>query len=239
MSDQMIFKRYELKYSLTRHQMETIKKLMAPYMIADEHGKNTICSLYYDTPDFRMVRRSMEHPIYKEKLRLRSYGVASKDSQIFIELKKKYDKVVYKRRILMPEQTAMSYLSGETTTKDCQIGREIDYCLQMYPMLGPSVLLTYEREAYYAKDDHEFRITFDNNILWRDYDLNLHTGIYGMQLISPDQFLMEIKTAGAFPLWLVEILNENHIYRTSFSKYGTAYTTIYNNKLNGGNYIYA
>lgn len=239
MREQMTFKRYEIKYMITKAQMAVIQKAMAEHMIADAHGKNTLCSLYFDTPDHLLVRRSLEHPIYKEKLRLRSYGTATNDQPVFVELKKKYDSVVYKRRVCMNAAQAYDYLLNGKPVMDSQISREIDYFLQMYEGIHPAVLLSYRRDAYYAKDDHEFRITFDDNILWRDHDLRLDSGIYGTPLLDKDQVLMEVKAAGAFPLWFVRILSENHIYKTNFSKYGAAYTTIYQNQSNGGIYRYA
>lgn len=239
MSDQMIFKRYELKYMLTEQQLSIIKEAMQEHMKADIHGKNTICSLYFDTPDFLLIRRSLEHPVYKEKLRLRSYGTAQPDSIVFIELKKKYDSVVYKRRVAMTEQEVENYLLHRNKIMDTQITREIDYCMDFYNNLAPAVMLSYQREAFYGKDDPEFRITFDEKILWRDYDLSLCSGIYGNPILPPGKVLMEVKTSGAIPLWFTEILTKNHIYKTSFSKYGTAYRTIFENKRNGGIYHYA
>lgn len=223
MSEQMIFKRYEIKYMLDRQQFELLKKVMQEHMIADVHGKSTNCSLYFDTPDFLLIRRSMDHPMYKEKLRVRSYGVADQDSTVFVELKKKYDSVTYKRRIGLKAEEMERYLLGHEKVVDTQITREIDYCLDLYKGLAPAVMLSYEREAYYGKDDHDFRITFDQNILWRDYDLSLRKGIYGNSILKEDQVLMEVKVAGAFPMWMVKFLSENRIYRTSFSKYATAY----------------
>lgn len=239
MSEQMTFKRYEIKYMITRTQMAVIQKAMAEHMIADSHGKSTLCSLYFDTPDYLLVRRSLEHPLYKEKLRLRSYGVADNRHPVFVELKKKYDSVVYKRRVCMSAAQANDYLLKGKSVADSQITREIDYFLQMYEGIHPAVLLTYQRDAYYAKEDHEFRITFDDSLLWRDYDLNLDSGIYGAPLLQKDQILMEVKVAGAFPLWFVRILSDNHIYKTNFSKYGTAYAAIYQNQLTGGMNRYA
>lgn len=252
MADQMTFKRYEIKYMLTRRQEEQIKQVMAPYMKEDEHGRSTICSLYLDTPDYLLIRRSMDHPVYKEKLRLRSYGVARENTTVFLELKKKYDSVVYKRRISMPLAQAEQFLAAEkrVDTRDIrgagqgqwseteqavntriagnnpQIRNEIRYCMQTYHGLHPAVLLTYERDAFYGKNDHEFRVTFDHNILWRDTDLTLSAGIYGRPVLKEDQILMEVKTSGAMPLWMSHYLTENHLYRTSFSKYATAYRTI-------------
>lgn len=223
MAEQMIFKRYEIKYMLNRSQFEKLKETMKDYMNADEHGKNTNCSLYFDTPQFLMIRRSMERPIYKEKLRVRSYGVAQKDSTVFVELKKKYDSVTYKRRIGMIESDMEKYLIGHTPVMDTQISREIDYVFKIYDKLEPAVMLSYDRQAFYAKDNHDFRMTFDENILWRDYDLSLIKGIYGRPLLEEDQILLEVKVASAFPMWLVRFLNENKIYKTSFSKYANAY----------------
>lgn len=228
MANQTIFKRYEIKYMLDANQLSMLKNEMKNYMIADEHGKSTICSLYFDTPQYLLIRRSMDHPMYKEKLRLRSYGVADKDTTVFVELKKKYDSVVYKRRVAMTEAEACDYLLGHRQVMDTQITREIDYCMDMYKEIAPAMLLSYEREAYYAKDDHEFRVTIDRNILWRDYDLNLCSGIYGNPILKENQALMEVKTAGAIPMWMVRFLRDNGIYKTSFSKYGTAYRTLYN-----------
>lgn len=226
MSDQMIFKRYEIKYMLTADEKRRLCHLMEGEMIADEHGRSTIQSLYFDTPDYLLIRRSLDKPFYKEKLRLRSYGVATEDSNVFIELKKKYDSVVYKRRIGMTEREACKYLLHHEPVADSQIAREIDYCMKYYRELTPKVLLSYEREAFYHKTDRNLRITFDENILWRDYDVDLKTGIYGTPILHDDQVLMEVKTAGAMPLWLVRFLSENRIYKTSFSKYGTAYKTL-------------
>jgi SPX domain protein involved in polyphosphate accumulation len=223
MNDQMIFKRYELKYLLSKEQRMMVEQAMADHMTADVHGHSTILSLYLDTPDYRLVRRSIEKPFYKEKLRLRSYGVADPDTTVFVELKKKCDSIVYKRRIGMTEQETADYLLSHHTSADSQISREISYCLQHYEHLAPKVLLSYERDAFYGDGDPSFRITFDENILWRDYDTDLTSGVYGTPILDEGQSLMEVKTAGAIPLWLVHVLSENRIYRTSFSKYGSAY----------------
>lgn len=226
MEDQMIFKRYEIKYMISAEQLSLIKEEFKKHMTADVHGKNTICSLYYDTPDFRLIRRSLEKPVYKEKLRMRSYGVATPDTSVFVELKKKYKSVVYKRRIVLSEKDAMHYLATKEAPVHNQITNEIDYAMDFYKELAPAMLLTYEREAYYARDNHEFRVTFDSNILWRDYDLSLAKGIYGTPILESGKFLMEVKTADSIPLWMVKLLSDNHIYKTPFSKYGTAYRTV-------------
>lgn len=226
MADQMIFKRFEIKYMIDEAVFEKLMEVMDGYMIADEHGRSTVCSLYYDTPKHLLIRRSLEHPVYKEKLRLRSYGLAKPSDTVFVELKKKFCSVVYKRRIAMTHDKAISYLAGNGQIADSQIANEINYALKIYENLAPAVLLSYEREAFYARNNHEFRVTFDRNILWRDYDLSLDKGIFGIPILEDQKVLMEVKTDGVIPGWMVDFLTANKLYKTSFSKYGTAYRAI-------------
>ena len=144
MSYQDIFKRYEMKYMLTKEQKELVLQAMAEYMKPDEFGRSTICNIYFDTPDYQLIRRSLEKPVYKEKLRVRSYGKAKEDGTVFVELKKKYKGVVYKRRISTSEKEAMAYLiQGEELSKQSQITDEISYFKQMYQGLQPAVYLSY------------------------------------------------------------------------------------------------
>lgn len=234
MDYQNVFKRYEAKYLVSKEQQALIKNRMTEYMDGDAYGKSTICNIYLDTPDYLLVRRSIEKPVYKEKMRLRSYGIASPDSTVFLELKKKYKGVVYKRRIHLRENEAMEYLAGTGVIDDSQIAREMDYFLGQYKGIGPAVVISYEREAFYEKGNRDFRLTFDENILWRDYDLSLCRGIYGEPLLEKGQVLMEVKTSMAMPLWLTGLLSEEGIFRTSFSKYGSAYKDIILNKQSGG-----
>lgn len=223
MGDQMIFERYELKYLLSKENYRAVRMAMMEHMEPDIYGRNTNLSLYLDTPDFLLVRRSIASPVYKEKIRIRSYGTAGPEDKVFVELKKKYRKVVYKRRIALTEDKADAWMRGQYLPADSQIVREIDYSRSFYRQLAPRILLSYDREAFYAKADRDFRLTFDRNILWRRDRLNLHSEIYGESLLEAGQVLMEVKTRAAIPLWLTEVLSREKIYRTSFSKYGRAY----------------
>lgn len=227
MAFQTVFKRYELKYMLTKEQKNKVLQAMEPYMELDKYGRTTIRNIYFDTDNYLLVRRSIEKPIYKEKLRIRSYSKANSDSTVFVELKKKYKHIVYKRRISLPEEEAMEWVLGEHHChKDTQISEEVDYFLDYYKTLHPAVFLSYEREAFYSKDKSDFRITFDDTILCRQEDLSLESDVYGTPIISEGMVLMEVKCSGGIPLWLTHILSEEHIYKTSFSKYGTAYQTM-------------
>ena len=227
MAAQTVFKRYELKYLLTPRQKETVLEAMRPYMTLDKYGRTTIRNLYYDTDTYLLIRRSIEKPAYKEKLRLRSYSRVDSDSAAFVELKKKYKSVVYKRRISLSCAEATAWLSREKhPDKHTQIANEIDYFLDYYGSLHPTVFLSYEREAYYCNDGSDFRVTFDDNILCRQDDLSLDSEVYGAEILPEGKVLMEIKCSGGIPLWMTQVLSEEKIYKTSFSKYGTAYQTV-------------
>lgn len=223
MKDLCIFKRYEKKYRLTLAQKEQLLSRMAKRLTPDPHGRSTICSLYLDTPDYRLIRQSMEARTYKEKLRLRSYGTPTAQERVFLEIKKKYKGVVYKRRERMTLAEAKRYLTDGTKPVNSQIMREIDYAMAFYRHPRPSMLLCYERDAYYDKEDPNLRITFDTGIRYRAETLDLAEGTDGTAILPADAVLMEIKTAGAMPLWLSHLLDEHGIYPTSFSKYAHCY----------------
>lgn len=227
MKVQDVFRRYELKYMLTVEEKEIILRAMERYMSPDKYGRSVIRNIYFDTDTYRLIRRSNEKPAYKEKLRIRSYCKVKDRDPVFAELKKKYRQVVYKRRILLPGDEAMKWLSGgECRRPSGQIADEIDYFIEYYRTLRPTVFLSYDREAYFSNDSSDFRVTFDDTILCRLSDLSLKSEVYGTPILPPDKVLMEIKCSGGIPMWMVSALSGNRIYRTSFSKYGSAYNTL-------------
>ena len=227
MAAQTVFKRYELKYMLTQEQKARVLEAMAPHMTLDRYGRASIRNIYYDTDTYLLIRRSIEKPIYKEKLRIRSYRGVNSDDFVYVELKKKYKHVVYKRRMAMSCPEAMAWLSGTAESpQKTQIADEIDYFLRFYGTLQPKLFLSYEREAYYANDGSDFRVTFDDTILCRQEDLDLASDAYGTPILPSDKVLMEIKCSGGIPLWMVAVLSKEGLYKTSFSKYGTAYKTL-------------
>lgn len=227
MAYQAVFKRYEMKYMMTVKQRRAVLEAMLPYMRLDDFGHTTIRNIYFDTDNYRLVRRSIEKPVYKEKLRIRSYKQVQAQDKVFIELKKKYDEIVYKRRETLPYLEMLEWLVKDTPFPfKTQIGDEIDYFFEYYQTLKPKVFLSYEREAFYALDGSDFRVTFDENILARQEDLRLSGDVWGESLIDKDCVLMEIKTSGGIPLWMTRVLTQQRLYKTSFSKYGTAYQRI-------------
>lgn len=218
------FQRVEKKYLLTEQQYLSFFEDISVRLSPDQYGESTVLSVYFDTPDHRLIRASLEKPPYKEKLRLRSYGVPEETAPVFIELKKKYRGVVYKRRVSLPLAEAERYLChGAPPPTPSQITNEIDRFLDYYPNLSPAMLLSYDRSAFFEKENPSLRITFDRHILWREEKLSLKDGIWGNTLLPENRRLMEIKIPGALPLWLAHALDSSKIYPASFSKYGTAY----------------
>ena len=222
MANQMVFKRYEIKYLMTRSQRDAVLEAMEPYMSMDAYGHSSIRNIYYDTPDFRLIRESLDKPVYKEKLRVRSYGPASAGDEVFVELKKKVQGVVYKRRIAMPGAPAEACLSRRMNLPDSQIGREIAWFQKCWKA-KPKVWIAYDRVGYEGSCDPDLRITLDRNMRWRDTGLDLRLGDYGNPLLCRENILMEIKIPGVCPLWLSHLLSENGIFPVSFSKYGSCY----------------
>lgn len=219
----LTFKRYEKKYLLSAEKYEKLWQQLEPYIEPDDFFKSTVCSIYYDDDEYSLIRHSIEKPLYKEKLRVRSYNVPKADGKVFVELKKKFKGIVYKRRVSMTAEQAEAYLAGETPPPvDSQMTHEIDWFMhENHPV--PKVFIACDRLAYWAKENHELRITFDRNIRWRENDLHLTSGCFGEPLLEEGQVLMEIKIPGAAPLWLANMLSELEIFPQGYSKYGNCY----------------
>lgn len=220
---QYTFRRVEKKYILSPWQHEQLVPLLSEHMMPDEYGQYTICNIYFDTDDYELIRTSIEKPVYKEKFRLRSYGVAGEGQAVFAEIKKKYKGIVYKRRIAAPWEDIIAFMNGG----EC-LGENEYTMAEMREFFGryrlePKVFLAYEREAFVGKEEPDLRLTFDRNIRWRENSLDLTTSDEGEPIQEEDVVIMEIKGKNAMPLWLVHILSEYKIYPGSFSKYGTCY----------------
>lgn len=221
---QSVFERKEIKYIITSAQRSAMLNDMRGFMQADEFGTTTICNIYFDTPDDRVIRESIEKPVYKEKLRLRTYGVPNDGSLAFLELKKKFEGIVYKRRETMPYSAAYGFLvNRERPEKMTQILKEIDWTLDFYPGLAPRTALFYERTAYFGCEDPELRMTLDNGMRSRKTELDLRAGSHGKSFMDGDLNIMEIKILNSMPLWMSAILDKHGIFPNSFSKMGTVY----------------
>ena len=216
-------KRREIKYLLSGEQTELFKEKLKGHMMLDQYGKTSIASLYYDTPNYELIRRSLEKPNFKEKIRLRSYGLASDESPVFLEMKRKANGIVYKRRVQMTVSLAEQFFDGEKTESgEGQIGREIAAFKDHYLNLKPKCLIIYDRSAYYEPEG-DLRLTIDENPRYRLDDLSLTSSMDGISLLEPGWTILEIKAQEAIPLWLVSILTECRARKGSFSKYGEAY----------------
>ena len=226
-----VFNRHEQKYLLDEDTFQKVIEVMDEYMMPDKYNVNhkpyTISNIYFDTEDDYLIRTSLSKPNYKEKLRLRSYGVPSNDSKVFLEIKKKFNDIVNKRRTVLKLSEAYNFISSGKPPElkeymNTQVLKEIEYFLQVY-RLKPKVYLAYDRIAYFEKDNNDLRISFDKNIRTRRYDVALEDGDYGEALLPDGVYLMEVKTSKAMPLWLTDMLAKYNIKKRSFSKYGTEF----------------
>lgn len=221
------FRRVEKKYILSKEEYEKVKKEINKYMVEDEYGKSTICNIYLDSSNYDLVYNSISKPIYKDKVRLRSYNTPKLTDNVYLEIKRKYDGVVSKRRIGIKLIDFYEYLKNPNSinSSNRQVKKEIDYYFKFYK-LKPVMFISYDRRAYYDKNNRDFRITFDNNILAREENLRLEKGVYGTNIFEKNKYIMEIKTLGTMPVWLVKLLNEFKISPAGFSKYGEGYTQL-------------
>lgn len=235
------FNRVEEKYIINASQYNKIRSVIDMYMISDSYNVDDKCyvisNIYYDTIDNNLIRTSLEKPKYKEKIRLRGYGVPSENSKVFLELKKKYYGVVNKRRTVLALKEAYRFVDKNIypTVKEymnTQVLNELDYAIKQYNIV-PKVYIAYDRRAFFGASDKNFRITFDTNIRTRRDNLRLEYGDYGNRLLPEGTMVMEVKYSERMPLWLLAVLNENGINKTSFSKYGTEYLKYLENNLNG------
>ncbi|MDQ2086816.1 polyphosphate polymerase domain-containing protein [Herbivorax sp. ANBcel31] len=226
-----VFNRYEKKFLVSAQVYEEVQCELRKYMELDEYNKlhpyYTISNIYYDTMNNELIRKSISKPKYKEKLRLRGYGIPSLEDKVYLEIKKKVNGLVNKRRTKLVLKEAYSYLytSRKPEYKEYmnkQVLNEIDYFLKMYNLV-PKIYIAYDRRAFFGKNNRDLRLTFDTNIRTRRTDLRLEFGDYGQRLLDDSVYLMEVKAEKSVPLWLSKMLSDFKLYKTSFSKYGVEY----------------
>lgn len=225
-----VFNRVELKYLLTQNDVDALLPLLTEHMNSDvynEDGKTyPVSNLYFDTPSDELILKSLEKPVYKEKLRLRSYGQAKLTDTVFLEIKKKFDGIVYKRRSEFTLQEAYNFIEEgklpQNQNTNWQVLKEIQNLMQRYS-LKPKVFISYDRLAFFEKKNSDFRLTLDRNILTRRTDLRLELPVTGKNLLKENEWLMEAKAFKAFPLWFAHFLSQRKIYQVSISKYGNEY----------------
>jgi SPX domain protein involved in polyphosphate accumulation len=213
--------REEQKYYLTPNDYKKLFLKIKSYLKPHEYFRERIYNIYFDNDYDDLIINSLEKPIYKEKIRLRSYNIPSKKSIVFLEIKKKYNGLVNKRRVILTYEEAKSYLeNGIIPSKDKQIMKEIDYCFKKYA-LKPKISITYDRDSYLAIDDENLRITFDYHI--KSSLTNLKLTNLDTEKELNNGYIMEIKTLRGLPNWFTTALSDLKVYPISFSKYGEIY----------------
>lgn len=218
---------------ITDEQYENIIDKIEEKMVLDEYNEGgqlyTIMNLYYDTENDNLVSTGLKREgKYRYKIRLRSYDASYPTA--FLEIKKKVDGLVNKRRTLMYIDDVNPFLSEHILVPESdivkrQVIEEIDVIAKR-ERLYPKVVLCYDRRAFFARnpEDGDLRVTFDTNIRARRYDLDLRKGSYGEKILPDGYVLMEVKVDRAVPLWLARLMSENNVRKRRFSKYGTEFS---------------
>lgn len=217
-----VFKRVEEKYLLTKDEYIKLFDIIKDNIENDKYFETKICNIYFDNDNNDLIVNSMEKPMYKHKVRLRSYGVPTLEDDVFLELKFKYKNTVGKRRIKLTLKEFNDYINKREYDKSNQIFKEIDYLFNLYN-LKPAYFIGYDRKSYRGILNKNLRITFDTNLRSRKDNLSLELGDDGKKYFDEEVYLMEVKALGAMPLWLVRSLSSLNIYPVSFSKYGSIY----------------
>lgn len=216
------FQRVEDKYRMSREEAREILEEMKGHIKKDFYFQYTVHNIYYDSKDAQMIISSLNRDRFKEKLRLRCYEQPSGDTMCFLETKKKYADIVYKKRITLSHNEAMAYMNhGIPHHVHNNTAEEIDF-LKNYYDCEPKTMILYDRTCFSSISEADVRITFDANIRYRLDDINLTERGDETKLIGQD-VVMEIKAMDRYPMWLVEILSKRKLYKQSFSKYGMIY----------------
>ena len=232
---QVFFARHEEKYLLSAEQAHGLIRDLA--LVRENPGEYLVQSIYFDTDNWDVIRSSIEKPLYKEKLRLRCYDVPGSDPQIYLELKKKFNGVVYKQRELIPFLNPDHFILGTfLEQEDSHTSRELAYYLHKTGV-QKKIFLSYTRAAFTFPGQGSVRITFDRDVYFRLHNLafngSAYGSAYGCPILSDDMRVMELKTAGGIPLGLARYLSEKQIFPVSFSKYGRCYSNyIFNGEIN-------
>ncbi len=226
------FKRYEKKYLITEEKLARILPALLENMYLDPfclNGKEyRIYSIYYDTDNHDVIRQNSSGPVYKEKMRIRSYyDLKDPEDKIFMEIKKKSEGQGNKRRIKLKIRELEPFVNEGILpqTKDylsAQVAKELKYYLEINKV-HPALYVQYDRLALFGKEDKNFRITFDRNVRTRRSNFVFGESDEDELLLPNGEYIMEIKILGAMPLWLTKILSENNLFSHGFSKYGVKY----------------
>ena len=221
-----IYERYEKKYLIDKQTFALLYAELENYAVKDEYGLQTIKNLYFDTDNFDVIDNCVLKPEYKEKMRLRGYNKITLDTKVYLEVKKKYKKKSYKRRIVLSLEEAYKYINGEEVSIEKNNNFEEINRYLLRKNVSPKIYIQYDRVALKGKEDKSLRITFDTNIKYRFDNLCLEDEENLQTLLSDDYYVLEIKVSNNYPLWFVEMLNKYKMYPASYSKSGRIYQSV-------------
>ncbi|TFD97092.1 polyphosphate polymerase domain-containing protein [Jeotgalibacillus sp. R-1-5s-1] len=228
-----IFNRFELKYLISIDEYYEMRSKLLERMTFDSYGNNdgkyNIISLYFDSAERGIYYETKNKLSFRQKLRLRVYDRTSIEDQAFFEIKQKFKNVVNKRRTVLSLNDAYKLIKNKPNifskelppASNTQILKEVIHFRNQYE-LEPDIIVSYDRQAFVGVNEPDLRVTFDYNLMTRDYDLRLENGPYGHHFIHPDLVVLEIKVSNSVPLWLSNIVSEMNLSRKSVSKFCTS-----------------
>jgi len=217
-----IITRQEVKYLISRASHDALLRDLANHLVPNKFFAQTIHNVYFDNDTNDLILRSIEKKEFKDKLRLRAYHMDGELGNPLIELKKKYKGTSYKRRIKLTIEQARDLINGGALNHTGQIADEMRFLIARTGCT-PKMYIGYDRASYDVVGHDDLRITFDSNVRCRTTNLDFAPNPADKNIIDADHYILEIKAADTFPLWLTDALTRNGIFPQSFSKYARAF----------------
>ncbi len=229
--------RKEYKYLVHIDLLEDLRKALQPYLVLDNFSEQrhkleyTVRSIYYDTKDLSFYYEKQEGLKVRKKLRIRGYNELLGEKVVFLEIKRKYENFNWKNRspvlygdleeLFSTGNIEELVLSNKHSDKATLDGKRFFYHVFRKSLI-PTVLVVYNREAYFGKFDRSIRITFDKFLRYQTFpELSDLYSNDKLRFAIPNYFLLELKFDLGFPLWLQQIVSGFKLNRIAFSKYST------------------
>lgn len=214
-------------YKLSYAQYSQLRKRSYPHLVEEYEGIHELSSLYFDTPDFELMREVQEEGAYQELFRMRTDALLMKESLVAMEIVKQFNGRKSLRSVLIPYVNAQSFLRNYRkhvlkVGVEAQISREIEYLVSGRNLV-PKVVISSDRISVVSTKKGRLEMDFDFNIRWRTADLDLKKGNVG-EFVDPTlNVLMTVKSEGNHPQWFRELVEELNLCESSFSSLMVTY----------------
>ncbi len=204
--------RHELKFLITRTQLEVLRRTVSAVLPLDPNAKKNggsyqIRSLYFDTAFDDALYDKIAGVKDRDKYRIRIYNLSG--ANIFMECKTKVGNLISKRSVKTSRDLTEQLMAADPTgLENTSSGLLRDVYREMRTrLLHPAVIVDYEREAY-VHPVEEVRITFD---------MRVRTGLNSIDLFNPsvptvpvlrnDETILEVKYNRVLPPYIANLLS--------------------------------